>query len=213
MSLRACSDSPSAAQPSRVEPIGELQRGCWEPLQHNLTASRVISSLAKRRRGLTWWLPIDLHSSVIALVPWVHLYLLIFSLFFLQEMEEGKLLYILVASPKTVSVPSLGGCLSEPHRQTRRDYYVKILPLGSLKTETDFSLGIVLKHPYIIIFILQLLIHLSLFLLCQIRELSDNIDAYIYQLFSSSNILSINCLGKLWWMFSTLYKDQSNCIK
>lgn len=53
MSLRACSDSPSAAQPCRAEPIGQLQQGCWEPLQHSLIASRVISSLAKRRRGLT----------------------------------------------------------------------------------------------------------------------------------------------------------------
>lgn len=73
MSLRACSDSPPAAQPNRAEPIRELQQGCWEPLQYNLIASGVISSLAKRRRGLTWWLPIDLHSSVIALVPWISL--------------------------------------------------------------------------------------------------------------------------------------------
>lgn len=37
---------------------------------------------------------------------------------FLQEEEEGKLLYVLVAGPKTVSVPSPGGCVSVLQRKT-----------------------------------------------------------------------------------------------
>lgn len=93
MSLRACSDSPPAAQPNREEPIMKLQQGCWEPLQHNLIASRVISSSAKRRRGLTWWHPIDLRSSVIALVSWIHLWLLIscfLLLFFCMRRRKGS---------------------------------------------------------------------------------------------------------------------------
>lgn len=38
--------------------------------------------------------------------------------FWLQEMEEGKLLSVLVAGPKNVSVPSPGGDASGLHRQT-----------------------------------------------------------------------------------------------
>lgn len=34
-------------------------------LKHSCTAGRVISSLAKRRRKMTWWFPIDLHFSTI----------------------------------------------------------------------------------------------------------------------------------------------------
>ena len=68
-----------------AEPTG--QQGCWEPLQH-VTASRVILSLAKRRSGLTWWHPIDLHSSVNTPFPWISI--CVCSLFFNKRRRKGS---------------------------------------------------------------------------------------------------------------------------
>lgn len=88
MSWRAWSDSPSAAWWSKVESVHSLQQHWREPLHYNLIANRVISSPAKWRE-LTWWLPIDLHSSVISLASSLSPHL---QSFFCQK--KSKLLHI-----------------------------------------------------------------------------------------------------------------------